>query len=40
MAVDEINSNRGVLGKMIEVVYEDNRCNPAEAVKAVNALIS
>ena len=40
MAVDEINSNGGVLGKMIEVVYEDNRCNPAEAVKAVNALIS
>lgn len=40
MAVEEINSNGGVLGKPIEVVYEDNRCNPAEAVKAVNALIS
>ena len=40
MAVDEINGKGGVLGKKIEVVYEDNRCNPAEAVKAVNALIS
>lgn len=40
MAVDEINSDGGVLGKQIEVVYEDNRCNPAEAVKAVNALVS
>lgn len=40
MAVGEINANGGVLGKKLEVVYEDNRCNPAEAVKAVNALIS
>jgi len=39
MAVDEINGTGGVLGRQIEVVYEDNRCNPAEAVKAVNALI-
>jgi branched-chain amino acid transport system substrate-binding protein len=40
MAVDEINAAGGVLGKNIEIVYEDNRCNPAEAVKAVNALVA
>ncbi len=40
MAVEEINANGGVLGRQIEVAFEDNRCNPAEAVKAVNALIS
>lgn len=40
MAVDEINAKGGVLGRKIEMAYEDNRCNPAEAVKAVNALIS
>ncbi|MGI9404839.1 MAG: ABC transporter substrate-binding protein [Hyphomicrobiaceae bacterium] len=40
MAVEEINAKGGVLGKKIEVAFEDNRCNPAEAVKAVNALIS
>ena len=40
MAVDEINSSGGVLGRQVEIVYEDNRCNPAEAVKAVNALVS
>jgi len=40
MAVEEINGEGGVLGKKIEFVYEDNRCNPTEAVKAANALIS
>ncbi|MBM3559222.1 MAG: ABC transporter substrate-binding protein [Alphaproteobacteria bacterium] len=40
LAVAEINAKGGVLGKKIELVFEDNRCNPAEAVKAVNALVN
>ena len=40
MAAEEINSAGGVLGMEIEFAFEDNRCNPTEAVKAVNALIT
>ena len=32
IAADEINANGGVLGRKIELVIEDNKCNPTEAV--------
>ena len=40
MAMEEINAAGGVLGMDLEFAFEDNRCNPTEAVKAVNALIT
>ena len=39
LAVAEINAQGGVLGKQIELVYADNRCNPSEAVTATDRLI-
>jgi len=40
LALSEINSNGGILGKQVEVIYEDGRCNGKEAVSAVNKLIN
>lgn len=40
MAVEEINSNGGINGKQIEVIYEDTKCNAKEAVNAGNKLIN
>lgn len=39
IAADEINDNGGVLGKKIELVIEDNKSNPKEAVAAAEKLI-
>lgn len=40
LAMDEANAAGGVLGRKIEFDYQDNRCNPAEAVKSVTQMIS
>ncbi len=39
IAADEINANGGVLGKKIELVIEDNKSNPTEAVATAEKLI-
>ncbi len=39
IAADYINKNGGVLGKKIELVVEDNKSNPREAVNSVEKLI-
>lgn len=39
LAVDEINSNGGINGKQIEIVYEDGKCNAKDASTAGNKLI-
>ena len=39
MALDEANAVGGVLGKKVEMVAYDNRCNPSEAVNVANKLI-
>src|SRR3989338_1754883 len=40
IAVDEINNAGGVLGKKLEVVYEDDACNGATAANAISKLIN
>lgn len=40
LAIDEANAAGGVLGRKIEMDYQDNRCNPAEAVKSVTQMLS
>ena len=40
LAMDEANAAGGVLGRKIEIDFQDNRCNPAEAVKSVTQMIS
>ena len=39
LAVAEINSAGGVLGRKLELVVHDNRCNPSESVNVANKLI-
>ncbi|GAA3955424.1 ABC transporter substrate-binding protein [Allohahella marinimesophila] len=39
LAAEKINSEGGVLGKQIELVIEDNKSNPREAVNAAEKLI-
>ena len=39
LAADEINASGGVLGKQVELVIEDNKSNPKEAVAAAEKLI-
>jgi branched-chain amino acid transport system substrate-binding protein len=39
IAVDVINAKGGVLGKKLELILEDNKSNPKEAVNAVEKLI-
>ena len=39
IAVDVINAKGGVLGKKLELILEDNKSNPKEAVAAVEKLI-
>ena len=39
VVVDDINHKGGVLGRQIEVLYEDDKSNPANAVVAVTKLI-
>ena len=40
LAVSEANAKGGVLGRKIEVDFQDNRCNPAEAVKSVTQMLA
>lgn len=40
LAIAEANENGGVLGRRIEIEFQDNRCNPAEAVKSVTQMIA
>jgi branched-chain amino acid transport system substrate-binding protein len=39
IALDEVNAAGGVLGKKVELLAYDNRCNPSEAVNVANKLI-
>jgi branched-chain amino acid transport system substrate-binding protein len=40
LAIDQANAAGGVLGRKIEIDYQDNRCNPAEAVKSVSQMLA
>jgi branched-chain amino acid transport system substrate-binding protein len=40
LAVEEINSQGGINGQPIEVIYEDGQCNGKEATKAAQKLIN
>jgi hypothetical protein len=40
LSVEEANEAGGVLGRQIEVDFQDNRCNPTEAVAALPAASS
>jgi len=40
LAVDEINFEGGINGKLIELIVEDSKANPRESVTAVNKLIN
>lgn len=40
IAVEEVNSSGGINGRMLEVIYEDDKCNGADGVKAANKLIN
>jgi branched-chain amino acid transport system substrate-binding protein len=39
MALEEINSAGGVLGRPLKLIYADNQCNPTEGVNAIRKLI-
>lgn len=40
MAIAEWNAKGGVLGRKIEIDFQDNRCNPAEGVKSVTQMLA
>jgi branched-chain amino acid transport system substrate-binding protein len=40
MAVDEVNAKGGVLGRKVEVIFRDDKGQPAEAVKHAQELIA
>ena len=40
LAIAEANAKGGALGRKIEMDFQDNRCNPAEAVKSVTQMLS
>ena len=40
MALAEANAAGGVLGRKLEIDFQDNRCNPAEAVKSVTLMLA
>src|ERR1041385_9014099 len=40
MAVEEVNAKGGVLGRKIEVLFRDDKGQPAEAVKQAQGLVS
>jgi branched-chain amino acid transport system substrate-binding protein len=40
LAIDEANAKGGINGRKIEIDYQDNRCNPAEAVKSVTQMLA
>lgn len=39
LAVEEINASGGLLGKKIEIIQVDNRCNPTEGANSARKLI-
>jgi branched-chain amino acid transport system substrate-binding protein len=39
LAIEEINAAGGVLGRKLEVLVMDNKCNPSEAVNVANKLV-
>ena len=39
LAIEEINAAGGVLGRKIELLVMDNKCNPSEAVNVANKLV-
>jgi branched-chain amino acid transport system substrate-binding protein len=40
MAVDEVNAAGGILGRKVEVVFRDDKGNPAEAIKHAQELMT
>ncbi|MDP1907624.1 MAG: ABC transporter substrate-binding protein, partial [Hyphomicrobium sp.] len=36
LAIEEINAAGGLLGRKVEVMVLDNKCNPSEAVNVAN----
>src|SRR5919109_5627913 len=40
MAVEEVNAKGGVLGRKVEVLFRDDKGQPAEAVKHAQELVS
>jgi len=40
LAVEQINAIGGINGRKIEVVYEDDKCNPKDGLTALNKLVS
>jgi branched-chain amino acid transport system substrate-binding protein len=39
LALEEINTGGGLLGRKVEVITHDNKCNPAEGVNVANRLV-
>lgn len=39
LAVEEINAAGGVLGRPLQILAQDNRCNPSEAANVANRLV-
>ncbi|MBW2991330.1 ABC transporter substrate-binding protein, partial [Candidatus Woesearchaeota archaeon] len=39
LALEEVNREGGVNGRPLEIIYEDDQCNPQRAVTAMNKLI-
>jgi branched-chain amino acid transport system substrate-binding protein len=40
LAIEEANAEGGALGRKLEIEFQDNRCNPAEAVKSVTQMLA
>lgn len=40
IVVDEVNANGGILGKMVEIVAQDDQCKPEIATSAATRLVS
>lgn len=40
MAVDEVNAGGGLLGRKVEVLFRDDKGNPAEAIKHAQGLVA
>lgn len=40
LAIAEANAKGGALGRKLEIEFQDNRCNPAEAVKSVTQMLA
>src|SRR5690242_4151482 len=39
LAVEEINAAGGLLGRKVQLMVEDNKCNPSEGVNVANKLV-